>query len=413
MHQINIILTVIGLSLVTLALINKKIEGAPLSEPLMALGIGIIIGPEVLNFFAIEGKENAIKLMEQVARFTLVFSLMSTGLRLPGKYFSQHKKTLTPLILLGMLLMTLFSAMLIYWVFEVDFLMALLLGAIISPTDPVVATTIVSGPIAEKYLPSRIRHTISAESGANDGAGFPYVLLPLLLIKNPDTAWSEWLLKVVLWENLAAIVLAFGTGYLAGKSLITALRTGRITSKAFLTYATGLGILVVAAWELMHMNGIIAVFSAAIGLNLTIDKKDDIKEEKTEEMLERLFTIPIFILIGVLLPWKSIAEWGWLAVGISVLILLFRRLPGILILSPLIKTLKRKRDYLFVGWFGPIGVAALYYATIAHNRLHEPILWSLPLLIIFVSTIIHGVTSGPLVKYFSKQEEKDQITTEG
>lgn len=407
MHHLNVILTIIALAIILLALINKKIEGAPLSEPLMALGIGILVGPEALKFFAIEGMENQVKLMEQMARFTLVFSLMSTGLRLPGNYFFKHKNTLTPLILLGMLFMSLFSGLLIYWVFPIDFLLAMLLGAIISPTDPVVATTIVSGPVAEKYLPPRIRHTISAESGANDGAGFPYVLLPLLLIEKPGTAWSEWLFKVVLWENLAAIVLAFGTGYIAGKLLIGAKKTGRITSKAFLTYATGLGILVVSAWELIHMNGIIGVFSAAIGLNFTIDKHDDIQEEKTEEMLERLFTIPIFLLIGIVMPWQAIGEWGWLAVAIAVLILLLRRLPGIFILSPLLKTLKKKRDIWFVGWFGPIGVAALYYATIAHSRLHEPILWSLPLLIIFASTIIHGLTSGPLVKMFSKKENKD------
>ena len=409
MHHINIILTIVALAIVVLALINKKIEGAPLSEPLMALGIGILAGPEVLDLFTIEGMEQKVKLMEQVARFTLVFSLMSTGLRLPGNYFLKHKNTLTPLILLGMLLMSLFSGLLIYWIFEIDFLLAMLLGAIISPTDPVVATTVVSGPIAEKYLPSRIRHTISAESGANDGAGFPYVLLPLLLIEKPDTAWIEWFLKVVLWENLAAIVLALGTGYVAGRLLIAAKKTGRITSKAFLTYATGLGILVVAAWELMHMNGIIAVFSAAIGLNMTIDKKDDIKEEKTEEMLERLFTIPIFILIGIVMPWQEIGEWGlWLSVAVAVLILLFRRLPGIFLISHMLKTLKKKRDYLFVGWFGPIGVAALYYATIAHGRLHHNILWSLPLLIIFSSTLLHGLTSGPLVKMFSKQERRNR-----
>jgi len=107
------------------------------------------------------------------------------------------------------------------------------------------------------------------------------------------------------------------------------------------------------------------------------------------------------------MPWHDIGEWGWLALALAILILLLRRLPGIFILSPLLKTLKKKRDLWFVGWFGPIGVAALYYATIAWHRLHEPILWSLPLLIIFSSTVVHGFTSGPLVKLFSKLESKD------
>src|SRR5947208_3236403 len=81
----------------------------------------------------------------------------------------------------------------------IDFRLAALIGALLSPTDPVAAAPIVSGPLAEKCIPERVRNAISFESGANDGLGYPFVLLAFLLLAlAPSMAIQRWLLDVVL-----------------------------------------------------------------------------------------------------------------------------------------------------------------------------------------------------------------------
>lgn len=84
----------------------------------------------------------------------------------------------------------------------------MLIGATVTSTDPIVATTIVTGDIAEKYVPARIHHFISAESGANDGAVYPLVLLPILVLTHPQgEVLSQWLVDVIGWQVGGAIIL--------------------------------------------------------------------------------------------------------------------------------------------------------------------------------------------------------------
>ena len=240
MTHLFTIVAIISFTIIDSGLVLKKIEGAPLSEPLVAMLIGILVGPELLDLWHVKDLEVKFKVMELITAFTISMSLMATGLRLPPKYYKNSKNTQIPLILIGMFLMSLFSGLLIFLVFDLPFLLSLLIGAILSPTDPVIASTIVSGPIAEKYLPDRIRHTISGESGANDGIGFPFVLLPLLLITKPDSALSDWFLRVVLWENVLAIIVAFVIGFGLGRGMELAKKSGRITAKAFLGLSVSL-----------------------------------------------------------------------------------------------------------------------------------------------------------------------------
>jgi hypothetical protein len=97
---------------------------------------------------------------------------------------------------------------------SVSFWVAMLIGATVASTDPIVATTIVTGDIAEKYVPERVRHFISAESGANDGAVYPLVLLPILVLTQPQgEVISRWLVDVIGWQIGGAVLLGAILGY--------------------------------------------------------------------------------------------------------------------------------------------------------------------------------------------------------
>lgn len=103
----------------------------------------------------------------------------------------------------------------------------LLIGGVITPTDPVISTSVVTGKVAKENLPQRIRDALSAESAANDGLAYLFVMLPILMLtRPPGEAFLHWLTKTLLWEVEAAIGLGAMMGYVAGKLLVWAERNG-------------------------------------------------------------------------------------------------------------------------------------------------------------------------------------------
>lgn len=128
------------------------------------------------------------------------------------------------------------------------------------------------------------------------------------------------------------------------------------------------------------------------------------QEEKVQQSVKNLLQLPVFLLFGMLLPWRA-----WVGVGIGglafvSLLLLFRRLPIVLALEPVIEPLETWRDAAFVGWFGPIGVAAIYYALYAKQRTGEEIVWTVASLVVATSVVVHGLTAYPLSRWLGRRE---------
>lgn len=146
---------------------------------------------------------------------------MGVALRLPTGYVKQHARSVAVMLGPVMVLMWATSSVLVWAFLDTDLWVALLAGAIVTSTDPVVATSIVTGRLAERTVPARIRHLISAESGANDGMAYPLVMLPILMLElDTGTALGEWASQILLWGVGAAVVLGGVVGYLAGQSRI-------------------------------------------------------------------------------------------------------------------------------------------------------------------------------------------------
>jgi NhaP-type Na+/H+ or K+/H+ antiporter len=130
------------------------------SEPLLALLLGVAIGPLGLGWLDLAEHETK-KILEQVARFSLAIVLVSVGLQLPHRYISRYWRSLTVLTFGGMALTWLASTLLLKWILALGLLPALLLGAVITPLDPVLAAGVTTGKIAERNLPERVRYMLS------------------------------------------------------------------------------------------------------------------------------------------------------------------------------------------------------------------------------------------------------------
>lgn len=404
MSTLNIALLTIGGVVVVVGLFSEPLKRSFVSVPLVSLVAGILIGPSVLGILdpADWGDETII--LEQAARLTVAISLMEIALRLPKGYpFSRWRSLL---VMLGpvMVLMFLASGLLAYAVLGMSFWAAMLVGAVVTPTDPVVASSIVQGQVAENNLPSRVRYLISGESGSNDGLAYPFVFLAILMMEHPPgQAILEWVTRIILWEVLGAVALGALIGYVAGKLLEWARSRGQIRDPSFLAYSIAVALATLGSTRLVSTDGILAVFAAGIALNMAISTEVQEEEERIDEAVNRFFVLPIFVLLGLALPWAEWAELGWKGLLLAVLILLLRRLPWVLALVGLVPEMRGWQDGLFVGWFGPIGVAALYYATLVEHTvgLHE--VWVVGSLVIATSILVHGMGAAPLTKVYGRR----------
>lgn len=415
MSDLNIVLATVGGMLLMLGVLGGFLGSRLyISQPLVALLFGVLIGPDVLGLLKLASWGEMELILEEAARLTLAIALVGAALRLPEGYSIRHWRSLAVLLGLVMPLMWFASSFLAYLILGVPLLVALLIGAVVTPTDPVVAGAIVTGEVAEQNLPERTRHTLSAESGANDGLALLFVLLPILLLTKPSgEAWSQWLTGVLLWDVVAAVILGALIGYMAGRLLEWAQAKEIMEHTSLLTTALALGLTVLGAVKLAGSDGILAVFAAGVAFSMVVHPKREEQQERVQDAIGRFFDLPVFVLLGMALPWGEWLGLGWGGLVLALAVLLLRRLPAVLASSPLIGQVRRTRDSLFLGWFGPIGIAALYYATFSlrHTGVEEA--WTVGSLLICVSILAHGATATPFTRLYGMRARRKHKDHEG
>jgi NhaP-type Na+/H+ or K+/H+ antiporter len=291
------------------------------------------------------------------------------------------------------------STALVFLILGLPFWMAALIGAIIAPTDPIAASPIVTGKLAEENIPEAMRHAISFESGANDGLSYLFVFLPFLMLTlTPGEALADWLTTTLLWEVGVATVFGLVIGYTAARLLRAAESNDAINSEWRVVYTVSLALLAVGVGRLVESDEVLLVFAAGAMFTQVISQSDRQNEEQGHEAVNRFFAIPIFVLLGTAVPWRGWVDLGWSGAALVLALLLLRRPPVLLLLRPLLQERFSVTDALFVGWFGPIAVAALYYASLMEHRLAEPMIWHVVSLVICGSVVTHGVTGAPLTR---------------
>ena len=405
MQELYVSLAAVGGLLLLLGVLGGLLkERTPVSEPLIALLAGVLIGPAALGLLDLAKLGDETLILEQAALVTLGIALVGVALRLPVGYASGNWRLLVVLLGILMPLMWVVSGLLVYLILGLPFWVSVLVGAIITPTDPVVASSIVAGGLAERNLPSPLRCAISAESGFNDGLALPFVVLPVLVLTEPPgEVLGHWLAHTVLLEIVVGAALAALMGYAAGKTLKWAERKETMERTSLLTVSLALSLSVLGITELLHLNGVLAAFVAGIVFNFAGSSDAKESQEEVQEAISRFFDLPIFVVLGMALPWREWLELGWGGALLVVAVLLLRRLPAVLALRSLLGPLRsRGKDVLFLGWFGPIGAAALYYAAFSLRETGIEAAWTVGSLVICASVLVHGVSATPLTKLYGR-----------
>lgn len=386
--EIDIVLAAVGLLGVAVAALSAKMRRLPISEPLLGLIAGVLIGPAVVNVLQLPPITDETTLLHEASRVLLAVSVMAVALRYPADVLRRLWRPLALLLLVAMPGMALITGALSWLLLAVPFATAALLGAALCPTDPVLASSVVTGEDAERDLPARDRQLLSLESGANDGLALPLVLAAIAIaggVGAGDAALES------LWQVLGAAAFGAAVGFAGGKALRWGEKYGATDAAPalFFTVVLALGILGVSG--ILHVDGILAVFVGGLLFNVAGTGADRAAEVPIDEAINRFAVLPLFLLLGAALPWEAWTALGWGGIGLAVGVLLLRRLPLLLLLRrPL--TLKTP-DALYLGWFGPVGVSALFYLTLEAERIgiDETVL-AAGTLVLVASTVAFGLT---------------------
>lgn len=426
---------IVGLLLVLMALASTVLKRLPLSTAMLYLLVGLGVGPLGLDLLSPDALADA-HLLERTAEVVVLLSLFTAGLKLSPPLHDRNWALPVRLALSSMVL-TVSLITLLAWLFlDLPLGACVLLGAILAPTDPVLASEV---QLQEPGDTDKLRFALTGEGGLNDGTAFPFVMLGLGLLGAHELGtfgWRWWTVDV-LWGTAAGL----GTGWVLGIAtgrLVLYLRQRHKEAVGLDDFlALGLVALSYGAALLLHAYGFLAVFAAGLALRrleqrqassdaslprveqALVDPDHSVADSVAvhpqhapafmaravlgfNEQLERIGELAIVIVIGALLATVRWSEAVWWFV--PVLLLAIRPLSVRIGLAGSTASTTQRR---LVGWFGIRGVGSLYYLMYAVNHGLAPALAdrlvALTLSVIVASVVVHGISVTPLMAAYEKR----------
>ena len=273
------------------------------------------------------------------------------------------------------------STSLLVWALvpNLTFLHALVVGSCVTPTDPVLSNVIVKGKFADHNVPKVLQRIIIAESGANDGLGYPFLFFALYLIKyigdggvaeegGARVAMGLWFGETWGYTILLSIVYGAVVGWIAKELLHWAEERKFVDRESFLVFAISLALFIVGTCGMIGSDDVLACFIA--GNVFTWDDWFLLEtlDDSLQPTVDMLLNVSIFMWFGAVCPWHSFLDNGVIPLyrlaPLGVLVLLLRRLPWVYAIHKHIPQIEETRQAIFVGFFGPVGVSAVFYLYI-------------------------------------------------
>jgi sodium/hydrogen antiporter len=419
----------VGGLLLARGLTASVLKRLPVTPAIIYLAVGLLVGPTLLNVFHFNPLKQSA-LLETLTEVAVLISLFSAGIKMPVPFSFARWRTPILLATVSMTVSVGLVAAFAWYFLDLPLGAGVLLGAILAPTDPVLATDV---QIRHARDHDQLRFNLTCEAGMNDGSAFPFVMLGLGLLGLHEIGefGLRWALLDVLWATLAGIAIGVMSGVALGH-LGSKLRS-EPNEHALMDDFLGLGLIAVVyglsvlagAW------GFLAVFFAAVALRQTELKLADVaqcsvaqlqpgysqaqaetadpdKEPASsvsggslvfKEHLERLSELVLVLLIGGTLFLDS---WSWQALGLALFLFMVARPVSVLASLLFTRTSWPMRG--MIGWFGVRGIGSLYYLMFAiQHSLPEALaleLIKLTLIAVTLSILIHGTSVKPLMNRF-------------
>ncbi|WP_366516529.1 sodium:proton antiporter [Microcoleus sp. PH2017_20_SFW_D_A] len=395
-------LLVIGILLLTVTLGSGWISRLPVSYALIYLIVGIGLGPYGVKL--VELRPDA-QFLERLTEFVVIVSLFSCGLKMnrPLQLWAWNSTAR----LLGFLMpISIFAvAAIAHWFVKLDWGPAILLGAILAPTDPVLASEVQIADIEDR---DELRFGLTSEGGLNDALAFPFVYFGIYALK--DNNWpnwfSQWVAIDLLWAGSAGIVM----GILVAKAVtwidrrLQRYRPADELMEDFIALSTIL--LTYSLTEVVNGYGFLAVFVAGIVVQRSYrDPEKPLSQLHFTERIEKLMEVGTILILGSMLRLEALVAHGSYALLIAGLLIFLIRPVGAWI-STIGSRLHPASRWL-CGWFGIRGVGSIYYLTYAFGHglkgeTAEKIAW-ITFTTIVISVIVHGISATPLMNWYERR----------
>ncbi len=419
----------IGILLILMVLAGTLLSRLPISTAMIYLGLGYGLGPGGLAIIAVNPFVDA-ELLARVCEVAVLISLFAVGLKLGVPL--DDRRWLIPLRLAfpAMVLTVGFVAGIGVLGLGLSLGAAVLLGGILAPTDPVLATGIQS---ESGNSPDRMRFSLAGEGALNDGSAFPFVLLGLGLLGLHSLGYGgwRWLIVDLLWSTAGGLLVGALLGTLVGR-LVVHLRI-RHQNAMGLDEFLSLGLIAVSYGlaQLSLASGFLAVFAAGLAVSRVRDLPQAHKGDgapdgdrgdwtshphhassamhravrRFNEQLEKLAELAIVLLVGILLP--SVVALPALWWFIPTLFIVVR--PAAIFLGMAGQRLNRD-EFAIVGWFGIRGIGSIFYLMFALDRgvsdaLGQELL-SLTLATVATSILVHGISALPLMSWYATRKSR-------
>ncbi len=406
-----VVLAGFGAVVLLTAWLPMVLKELPLSLPIVCVGLGVVI----FSVPAVPGvaphPQEHLAITQRLTEFVVLIALMGAGLKLDRALAWVTCALTWRLLGIAMPLTIALLAVLGHALLGLGAAAAILLGASLAPTDPVLASDVQVGPPGEG-LEDEVRFTLTSEAGLNDGLAFPFVNLAIALALAGQTGepWLvKWLTVDVLWKLSAGLVAGWIVGRVLGWLTFRLPNRARLSRTGDGFVALGITCLAYGLTEMIHGYGFLAVFVAALGLrSAERNSKYHEKLHDFTEQLERLTMMMLLVLFG-----GAIADGG-LFRAVSFEVVVYALLAVFLVrpLSGWISLLGRDQrldEKAVISFFGIRGLGSAYYLAygLGHAKFEQPdLLWSTTGLIVLISILLHGTTVTPVMRYLDRQRQK-------
>jgi len=424
----------IGFLLVMVAISSSMLKRLPLSTTMLYLLTGVLLGPVGFDLFHLDPLNHS-SLLERIAEVAVIVSLFTTGLKLRVSLRDKLWRVPIQLAFGSMTLTVGLVALVGVYAIGLPLGAAILLGAVLAPTDPVLASEV---QLESPTDTDRLRFSITGEAGLNDGTAFPFVILGLGLLGVHEIGeWGWHWVAVDVWAITGGLAIGAGGGWVIGK-LVLYLRRERKEAVGLDEFlALGLVGVVYRGALLAHTYGFLAVFAAGLALRSLerMHTGDQAPEElatpaeagKEEEIathpekapaylagsllgineqLERVLEFGLVLLVGTMLT-APFVRWDelWLVVILFVIV----RPIAVLLGCPGGGITWQQRG--LISWFGIRGIGSIYYLMFAIEHSLPPDLAarliSITLGVVAVSVVVHGISATPLMKWYHKTDHPE------
>ena len=388
----------IALFVLGYGLVSKRLEGTMVTPPMVFVVLGLLFGGGSLASLGMDADQRVIHVL---AELTLVLVLFGDAARIDLRALREELGLPMRLLGIGLPLTILAGALIGKLVLpNLTWLEAAALGAILAPTDAALGQAVVSAP----SVPLRIRQALNVESGLNDGIALPVVLIFAALASmgggegRSAAEWAQFAALQVTLGPLAGVTVAWFGGRLITWSDSREWMDGRFARLAGISLA----LLSFASAELIGGNGFIAAFVAG----MTLGNSQRGKCEYLYSFLEaegQLLALLVFLLLGLSFAWPTLAESDgsmWLYAGLSLTVV--RMVP---VAISMIGSGLRPPSVLFLGWFGPRGLASLLFAILILEEAalpHGQLVFNVVILTVLGSVFAHGMSAAPAATWYGK-----------